>query len=73
MASQNELHALQQQISRLSLGDQLRLIEMVLADVRHAHFTDHDAARQEISALEEWHSMQQRLTGRVGGAEREAG
>jgi hypothetical protein len=50
-SNRDELFDLQQRIARLTPEDQLYLVERVLAGIRHAHFTDHEAMRKELEAM----------------------
>ena len=73
MADQNELYELQQRIARLPVGDQLLVVEVILAGIRNSRFTDHEEIKQEIAATEAWYAKQQRATGLAEEAKREAG
>jgi hypothetical protein len=69
----NEVYDLVDRAARLSPGEQLYLVEKILAGLRYAHFTDHKAMKQELAAVEEWHTAQQHLKGLSEEAKREAG
>jgi hypothetical protein len=70
--NQHELFDLQQRIARLPPEDQMNLVERVLAGIRKEHFTDHEAIKQELAALEAWYSEKKRSTNSTE-AKREAG
>jgi hypothetical protein len=84
MANENELKELCDRIARLGGRDQTRLLEMVLAENRRqyeelaaqalaADAVLREAMKQELAAVEEWHTAQQQLKGLSGEAKREAG
>lgn len=66
MSAANEMYELQQRIARLPVGERLRLVESVLAEIRGTDFTDHAAA-------EAYYAAQRRPSGLTGEAKREAG
>jgi hypothetical protein len=55
MSDTNERYELQQRIARLSVADQLLLVESILARIRDKHFADQEAIQQEIAATEAWY------------------
>jgi hypothetical protein len=53
MADENELRELSERIARLLTGDQVRLLEMVLADARAARACEDEEGRRELAFWEE--------------------
>jgi hypothetical protein len=73
MATDDELRELSERIVRLGTHEQMRLLEMVLADARAARAREDELGRQELKAWEEWHLRHQRPAVSVEEHAREAG
>jgi hypothetical protein len=71
--NKNEVYELLHRAGQLAPGEQLYLAETILARLRDALFTDHEAIKRELAEVEAWHLAQQRLKGLSGEAKSEAG
>jgi len=84
MADEKELNDLRARIGRLGSGEQVRLLELVLADNRRRHeelvaqslaaeAVLRETEKRELAAAEAWYSAQNRSRGPAEETKREAG
>jgi hypothetical protein len=65
MTTDDELRDLSERIARLGTHEQIRLLEMVLADARAARAREDELGRQELKAMEERYLQRQQAESHV--------